>query len=291
MSFAMESENEQLNAIIQAILEKLDSQEVDVPMLPEVAGNVVSLTQNPESDAADLAKLIQADQTLAAHVMRIANSAAYSPNASIVSLQQALARLGMQTITEIALAASISSSLFDTPGYEKYVNYVIKCSLASALWSKETARACRKNVEAAFLAALLNDIGRPVAVQFALAEANAFGITLTRENLFEIEAATKKTIGSTVVDAWGMPSSVKEVVEYFDQYHEAHSNQLQTMIVVAGTQIAHHYYCDDSIDVCPSRDELAKHPVFAEINLYEDEVETLLSKEDAVKSAMEAMAL
>ncbi len=287
----MGSATEQLNIVIQAIHHQLETKEVDVPMLPEVAGNVVSLTQNPDSDAADLAKLIQADQTLAAHVMRVANSAAYSPNASIVSLQQALARLGMQTITEIALAASINSSLFNTPGYEDYVNYVIKCSLASALWAKETARACRKNVEAAFLAALLNDIGRPVAIQLALEEANKLDVALSREDILEIEKATKRSIGATVVDAWEMPSSVKEVINYFDQYHEAHTNQLQTMIVVAGTQIAHHYYCDESIEVCPSRNELSEHPVFAEINLYHDEVEQLLSKEDNVKSAMEAMAL
>jgi HD-like signal output (HDOD) protein len=287
----MNTEVEHLKSISQAILEKLETNDVDVPMLPEVAGNVVSLTQNPDSDASDLAKLIQADQTLAAHVMRVANSAAYSPNASIVSLQQALARLGMQTITEIALAASINSSLFNTPGFEGYVNYVIKCSLASALWAKETARACRKNVEAAFLAALLNDIGRPVTVQLAIEEADKLGISLSREDILELEKATKKSISVKVVEAWEMPIAVKEVIHHFDCYHEEHSNQLQTQIVVAGTLIGHHYYCDESIEVCPCRAELAEHPVFPEINLYENEVEQLLAREEAVKSAMEAMAL
>lgn len=287
----MGSDNQSVSAIIEAIEEKLGKSEIDVPMLPEVAGNVVSLTQDPDSGASDLAKLIQADQTLAAHVMRVANSAAYSPNASIVSLQQALARLGMQTITEIALAASINSSLFNTPGYESYVSYVIKCSLASALWAKETARACRKNVESAFLAALLNNIGRPVAVQLALAEANKMNVSLSRDDVLFVEKTTQKPIGKKVVDAWGMPSSVKEVIQYFDHYEDDHNHQQQTMIVVAGSQIAYHYYCDPEIDVCPSRNELFQHPIFAAINLYEDEVEQLLGKEESVKVSMEAMAL
>lgn len=287
----MGSTSEQLNTIIQALQQQLDEKEVDVPMLPEVAGNVVSLTQNPDSDAADLAKLIQADQTLAAHVMRVANSAAYSPNASIVSLQQALARLGMQTITEIALAASINSTLFNTPGFEDYVSYVIKCSLASALWAKETARACRKNVEAAFLAALLNDIGRPLTVQLALAEAAKTGLTLSRENILDIEKTVKTAISIKVVDAWEMPSSVKDVIRYFDCYQENHPNQQQTMIVVAGTLIGRHYYGNSDIEDIPNKTALLEDPVFAEINLYHDEVEKLFEREQAVRMAMEAMEL
>ena len=59
---------------------ELQQDQLEVPLLPEVAGRVVHLTQDPESDATQLAQLIQSDQALASHVIRIANSAAYSPN-------------------------------------------------------------------------------------------------------------------------------------------------------------------------------------------------------------------
>ena len=125
---------------------KIERNQLEVPMLPEVAGKVVRLTQDPESDASELAKLIQSDQTLAGHVMRVANSAAYSPNSSMVSLQQAITRLGMKLIAEIALGASINSTLFNTPGFEKHISYELKYSLAAGIWAKEVARSCRKNV-------------------------------------------------------------------------------------------------------------------------------------------------
>jgi len=285
----MLADKEKINVLVTAIKQTLAKNEVDVPMLPEVAANVLRLTQDPDSDASALANLIQGDQTLAAHVMKIANSAAYSPNGSIVSLQQALARLGMQNITEIALAASVNSSLFHTPGFEHYVSYIIRCSLASALWSKEAARACRKNVEAAFLAALLNDIGRPVVIQMALSEADKRHIQLTIEELQEIENSTKRDVGNLVANSWEMPKAVKDVISYYDNYMEPHANQQQTMIVVGGTLIGHHFCCDQSIEVCATLEELKQHPVFAQINLYEDEIEQLMEKKPAVDSAMEAI--
>ncbi len=280
-----------LNPIIEAVQNRINDNDIDVPLLPEVANKVMRLTQDPDSDSAQLAQLIQSDQTLAGHVMRVANSAAYSPNASMVSLQQAITRLGMRVISEIALAASINSQLFNTPGYEKHIEYILKCSLASGLWAKETARACRKNVEAAFLAGLLNDIGRPVAVQTALEIATKQNISLNKEEMLHIESQTKRDIGMCVLNVWEMPAAVKNVVEYFDRYREEHPGKLQTMIVVAGTAISNHFFCDEDEEYCPSREELLANPVFGEINLYPDEVEQLLEQEDAVKSSVEAMGL
>lgn len=279
------------NIILDTVISDLKHGDIEVPMLPEVASKVVRLTQNPESDALELAKLIQGDQTLAGHVMRVANSAAYSPNASMVSLQQAITRLGMRIISEIALAASINTSLFNTPGHEKHIQYVLNCSLAAGLWAKETARSCRKNVEAAFLAGLLNDIGRPVAVQSAIAASKKLNAPLSKDDIKEIELATKQKFGLAVLEQWEMPEAVKNVVSYFDRYDDDHEGQQQTMIVVAGTAIAQYFHCDDNESNCPDKAELLAHPVFAKINLYQDEVETLLEKKDAVNSAMEAMGL
>ena len=59
--------------------EQNKTKKIDVPMLPEVANRVMRLTQDPNAITTDLAKLVQSDQVLAGHVMRIANSALYSP--------------------------------------------------------------------------------------------------------------------------------------------------------------------------------------------------------------------
>jgi|GEM_PF-6151996 len=148
-----------------------------------------------------------------------------------------------------------------------------------------------KNIEAAFLAGLLNDIGRPVAVQSAIAASKKLNVPLSKDDIKEIELATKQKFGLAVLEQWEMPEAVKNVVSYFDHYDDDHEGQQQTMIVVAGTAIAQYFHCDDNESNCPDKAELLANPVFAKINLYQDEVETLLEKKDAVNSAMEAMGL
>jgi HD-like signal output (HDOD) protein len=65
---------------------------LDVPMLPETANKVMALTQDPESNAQQLSAVIQSDPTIAGHVMRIANSSAYTPNSNLASIQQLIAK-------------------------------------------------------------------------------------------------------------------------------------------------------------------------------------------------------
>jgi len=283
---SLSSELEQLELAVE---EQIRDKHIDVPMLPEVAGKVVRLTQEADSDASQLSKLIQSDQTLAGHVMRVANSALYSPNSSLVSLQQAVARLGMKLISEIALAASINSTLFNTPGYEAHIQYEIRYSLLSGLWAKEIARACRRNVEAAFLTGLLHDIGRPVAVQTILATAKGLRIKVDKPAMESLEEKFHRDIGVSVIEQWEMPSIVLDVVRYFEDYNAAGAAKNQTMIAVAGAEVASHFMCEQGAEGCLTREQLVAQPVFGELNLYQDEILTMLDKEAIVNSAMEAM--
>lgn len=277
---------------ISAELElRISNNSLEVPMLPKVAGNVVRLTQDPDSEAADLAKLIQSDQSLAGNVMQVANSAAYSPNSSMVSLQQAIARLGMKLITEIALSASVNTRLFNTPGFESHIAYELKYSLAAGLWAKEVARACRKNVEAAFLVGLLHDIGRPVVIQSVLEIIKELGTQATKDDVFLLEKQFQQKVGLCVVERWEMPSSVCHSVKYFHNYSEPHSAQMQTMIVVAGALISGHLMCEaENKEECMPLEELKAQSVFADLNLYPDQIDQLLEKEGQVNSALEAMS-
>ena len=69
------SETELENLLKQSIAEGF----VEVPILPEIANKAFMLANNKESDASQMAQLIQSDPSLAGHVMRIANSAGCQP--------------------------------------------------------------------------------------------------------------------------------------------------------------------------------------------------------------------
>jgi len=52
----------------RALVERIDKDRIDLPVLPQVAGKVMALANDPAADAARLSALIHQDQALAAHV-------------------------------------------------------------------------------------------------------------------------------------------------------------------------------------------------------------------------------
>ncbi len=61
------------------LCERLSSGQLDLPVLPEVAVQLLSVVNDPDYNASRLAKLIHRDQSIASHLLRISNSAMYSP--------------------------------------------------------------------------------------------------------------------------------------------------------------------------------------------------------------------
>ena len=263
----------------------VSERKIEVPMLPDVASRVLALSNDPHSDAAQLAKLIQGDQALAGHVMRIANSAAYTPNASMVSLQQAIARLGMGVITEISLVASLNSKMFDAPSFEGRIADIWSHALCTALWGKEVARVSKKNVEASFLCGLLHSIGRPVVLQSISEYSREHKLTLIHDEALWLEQAYHVPFGVVVVSKWDMPLIVQESVEHYQNYAQSQRSAEQAMVINAASKLA--------TEMCETQehdyDEVLNGQVFADLNLYEDDIETLKHKDEIVTSGLEAM--
>jgi len=259
---------------------------IEVPMLPEVANKALLLAQNPDSDASEMAQLIQSDQSLAGHVMRIANSAAYTPMSNLVSLQQAIARLGMGIISEIALTAAIGAKMFNTPGYDDYVATIWRHALASSLWSKEIARACRSNVEVAFLAGLLHSIGRPAVLQTILELAKTQKSDLSKDDVHKLENTYCHQVSQAVVNKWKMPTLVIEAIEAYSDHRSSLAVENHAAQVIAGSKFATNMLDPDSFD----KEVLLALPVFETLNLYQDEVEALLEQTDTVKARLEGLS-
>ena len=82
-------------AIASLAAQRIQANELELPVLSSSIQDILA-SQNPDTDLAMLAEVISGDQSIAAHVMRIANTATYAPTEPIVSLAQALSRLGLQ---------------------------------------------------------------------------------------------------------------------------------------------------------------------------------------------------
>ena len=115
-----------------ALEERLERGELDLPMLPRTAHRVLEVAEDEGADAKALAALVEQDPTMAARLLRTANSAAYAPEEPIVSLQQAVARLGLQTVRAIAFASAAQGSVFRSSDGARRVERLWRHSAAAA---------------------------------------------------------------------------------------------------------------------------------------------------------------
>lgn len=150
--------------LVQRLLGELEAGSLEIPPLPEVAQRVLSLTRDESTSGFDLAELVHRDASLATAVLRASNSAALGAGTRIVSLRQALARLGMERIAEITVAVCLRRTAFQASAYAELLEALWRRSLATALFAKLVARKRSTNVEVVFLCGLLRRVGQPLAL-------------------------------------------------------------------------------------------------------------------------------
>jgi putative nucleotidyltransferase with HDIG domain len=267
------------------VLERLLSSKLELPLLPTVVWEVMELTAADDVDIRRLSELIHRDQALAGHV-RVANSPAYMARMPIVSLQQAVSRLGTRALGEIAFAVSLQSRVFDVPGYEDEVRNLWGHAVGAAAYAKEIARLRRSNVEGAFLCGLLHDIGKPVILQVVVDVQKAKGLTLDPAAVSAIMEAYHTHVGSLIATEWALPPHVAESIAYHHDYLVAPTCAEAVMVTRLADCLSYHVLDPDIFD----EESIRHHPVLTDLNLYPDAVEALLAKRDAVLLIIEGMA-
>ena len=76
----------------------------NIPSLPTAAVQGIQMLQDPEVDIAEVTRIIECDHSLAANVLRMANSAYFSAGRPVGSLRDAIVRLGSQNIAQLVCA-------------------------------------------------------------------------------------------------------------------------------------------------------------------------------------------
>lgn len=268
-----------------AIRDRLADGSVTVPVLPAIAAAALSLLNDPGADTGAIAATIRNDPALAGHVMKFANSPLLRAGAPIVSLPQAIARLGMRRIAEVALAACLGPHLFKAPVHAALVERIWTESLATALWAGEIARSLRSNVEVSFLCGLLHRIGRPVVLQALQELPDAQVVPPTPGEVDALLEAHGVAAGLVVARSWNLPEAVAETIAHVADFRAAGRSPERVALVAAARAFA----IDTLAAGAPDSASLAARPEMAEINLYRADIEGLLAQADAVRATLAEM--
>jgi len=254
------------------ILERHLDEEMELPILPEASARIMALCEDEKTDARAIEAVLERDPSLASHVLRIANSSAYAPKEPIVSLQQAVSRLGLATMRNIVVAVSLQGRVFKVPGHQSRVRSIwIHCAVAAA-FAREVARKLRKNVEGAFLCGLLHDVGRPIVLQATLdALAHRTKEPLPTALLDTAMNEFHEEIAERMVQAWKLADWTVAVVAHHHDPDKAAPYEDEARIVRLADLLS--YW---ALDDRKTPADFEPDPVIEELNLYPEDVEALL---------------
>ncbi len=190
----------------------------DLPAFPAVAGEVMKLVDDDDSSASDLQRVIGRDPALAARVLKIANSAFYGASTEISTLSHAITRLGWKPLQSIVIAAS-SRSIFSNKSFKDMLLWEHALGVANV--SRALAGKCRyRDVESAFVAGLLHDIGKPILdsnlgdlYSQVIQDVYNEGVTFLQAER-RILGFDHTEVGVLVLKKWNLPQVLQEAVKF-----------------------------------------------------------------------------
>ena len=294
------------NTFVDTVERRVDRGDIDIPMLPDTALQVIRVTQDPDSSAQDLLKVVQANQAIVGKIMSTANSAAYASASGITSIQQAISRLGMNIIRDIALASSLNARLFKAPGLEGHVHNACEHALMTALWNRRVAQHLQGDADVAFLCGLLHSVGLPIMMQEVADVAESTGVNdLTEQFELIIDIAYELTPEATALalKSWKLPNMINAIIGHYlvsrdtdggfqtasagvDGAAVGKSERQQSHFLAAAVDLASH----SMIEVLDPADLMKLESIQA-LGLKQQGLEQLIAASETVKSQFEAFSL
>jgi putative nucleotidyltransferase with HDIG domain len=230
-----------------ARIAKLIEEIEDLPTLPAILNRVSEVVNDPESSAADLAKVVSCDGSLSAKLLRLANSPAYGFSRKISDIQHAIALLGFAETQALAVSASVFDQLsnkadFDYKGHWHH-------SLATATLSRMISFHLKVGgMETAFTAGLLHDVGKLLLAikmggkQERVESLFSSEVGVSRQEVEQkVLGITHAEVGYLLGEHWLLPSIVTGAI----RHHHSPELDAESKIITNRVDLGN-LYCEAS---------------------------------------------
>lgn len=192
---------------LERIHQKLLIEDFQLPVLPTMISQLMTVIENEQSSMRDMAKVIMTDQVVISSILKVANSALYAASGQIDSIYMAIARLGMKEIMRIVTAIKVSSLKIPNVPRER-LQKLLDDALQTALISYEFAQRLRLDPEEAFLSGLLHDLGETVILGLAS------DCKIEEGLLDEFIAEQHAEIGALIARKWCYPEAIQNIIRH-----------------------------------------------------------------------------
>ncbi len=216
----------------------------DLPTIPTTVVKVLRVAGSETASAADLAKVITADQSLAAKILKVANSALYSLPRRVDDIQRAVTLLGFREVRDIAFGVGVFDSMYLTMrrAYWNRAKFW-EHSFVVAYLTRELVRHVGSGEgENAFAAGLLHDVGKVVLDRYF---ADFFRQVIEQVESDKMPYYTAEVamlgvghdvVGGYLMGLWNLPDELVAAVS--GHHHPSHEHEAMAAWVFLANQLA-----------------------------------------------------
>ncbi len=207
--------------------------------MPTLAMRVMRMVDDPSSSGKDLERVISLDPVIMGEILKLANSALYSPKFPITSLRLAISYLGLEVVKNLVMMISLKSMVLgeEDPEVEAFLKQLWIHSAAAAIVSRFIANSSPlMESEEAFLIGLFHDVGKLLLLKFSPGEympivrrvgSGEGGFTELEQGEFGLDHALA---GAAVMETWEMPDNLLNIVK---QHHTQSEHPMIACIALA----------------------------------------------------------
>lgn len=225
---------------LKQLVSRIDS----LPSLPSLYAELVEALKSEESSVQQIGDTISKDPGLTAKMLKMVNSSFFGLFQRVSSPAKAVSLLGLDLVQTIVLASGTFEKFNALKLKGLSIERMWDHAMATALVAKTIARAAglsRADVDTAFMAGLLHDIGKlliaahmPDAYRSVVAEMDRSGCSpACAEN--RIIGTTHAAIGAYLLGLWGLPDPIIESVAF---HHTPGERSLEHLNAIGITHIA-----------------------------------------------------
>ena len=195
--------------------------EVQLASFPDIYFQIIEVLNNPSSTAAHVADVVSKDSSLSVKLLKLVNSPFYGFPSKVDSITRAVALVGCNELSMLALGVSVMQYFNNVPPELMDMRTFWMHSIACATFAHILAgHVGRDSEERFFLGGLIHDIGRLVILKNA-SDCAALSLRLASGKpclLYEAEEQIMgfdhAAVAGHLLQQWQFPDSLEEMVAF-----------------------------------------------------------------------------
>ncbi len=238
-------------AFVEKLALEVSGKRLELPAFPDVVLQLRRALEDAEVGPDRLTRIVSADAGLAARIINMANSVAFSRGGKALSdLRKAVVRIGFQNVRSAALSFALQQMRMSgkVRHIRGFLEQLWKDSTLTAALAHEIASATRAvNPDEALLTGLLHNIGKV----YILSRLEPGSPLMIKADVREqVLLDWNADVGRAIAENWGMPDNICQAIAdqtQRDRQHISRADLTDVLIVAVATASS---YAQDN-GACP----------------------------------------